>query len=436
MFLQLVRSPGALGDGHPTLDADDGAQIIRLQSKQYDDEVNIKEEHDMSVATHEAEAADRTEADFLSAEERMTRDAARRVAQEVLAPTAAERDRTSAWPHAELEALGRTGFMGMLVPEAYGGSQAGFMAYCLALEEISAADCGVGTIFHVHNNSLYSLANFGTEAQKRRYLPAAARGEHIGAWLLTEPHAGSDTAALRASARREGDTFVLSGTKQFISNGSEAGVAMALAVTDPAAGRRGFTAFILDPTDPAYKVLRVENKLGQHTAHTAQIQLDGLRVPVENVLGEIGGGYKVAMSALSDGRIAIAAQAVGVAQAAVDAAVRYAHEREAYGAPIIRLQAVAFKLAEMATQVEAARQLYRHAARLLIAGAPCAKEAAMAKLFASEMAERVCSDALQVHGGYGYLNDFPVERYCRDVRVCKIYEGTSDIQKLIISRTF
>lgn len=371
---------------------------------------------------------------FLSEQERMTRDAARRVAQEIIAVTAAERDRTEQWPHKELEALGKLGFMGMLVPEAYGGSEAGFMSYCLALEEISAADCGLGTIFHVHNTSLYSLASFGSEAQKRRFLPEAARGERIGAWLLTEPQAGSDTAAFRTSARREGDEFVINGTKQFISNGSEAGVAMVLAVTDPSAGKRGFTAFVMDPSTPGYKVLRIEQKLGQHTAHTAQIQLDNLRLPAENVLGEVGGGYRLAMSALADGRIAVAAQAVGVARAAVDAAVRYAREREAYGKPIIELQAVAFRLAEMATQVEVARQMYRHAARLLLAGLPCIKEASMAKLFATEMAERVCSDALQVHGGYGYLRDFPVERYGRDVRVCKIYEGTSDIQKLIISR--
>ncbi len=389
----------------------------------------------MSTSTQGMASADAEATDFLTVEDRLVRDAARRLAQTVIAPTAADRDRTSAWPRAELKALGEQGFMGMLTPQAYGGSQASFMAYCLALEEFSAADCGVGTIFHVHNTSLYTVALFGTEAQKRRHLPSAAQGERIGAWLLTEPHAGSDTAAFRTSARREGDVFVLNGTKQFISNGSEAGLAMALAVTDPGAGRKGFTAFILDPSDPGYQVRRIENKLGQHTAHTAQIHLQDLRVPVENVLGEIGGGYRVAMSALSDGRIAIAAQSVGVAQAALDAAIRYAHEREAYGAPIIRLQAVAFKLAEMATQVEAARQLYRHAARMLVAGQPCSREAAMAKLFASEMAERVCSEALQVHGGYGYLNDFPVERYCRDVRVCRIYEGTSDIQKLIISRT-
>jgi len=371
---------------------------------------------------------------FLSDDERMIRDAARRVAQEVIAKTAAERDRLRQWPRAELQALADTGFMGMMLPESYGGGALTFLQYCLVIEELAAADCGVSTIVHVHNTTLKMLSDFGTEAQKRRFLPEGARGLRIGASLLTEPQAGSDTAAFRTSARRDGDQWVLNGTKQFISNGSEAGVALAITVSDPAAGKRGFTFFVIDPADPAYQVLRVEDKLGQQTAHTAQIRLDDLRVGAEGVLGEVGGGYRLVMSALSDGRIAIAAQAVGVAQAALDAAVRYAREREAYGAPIIELQAVAFKLAEMATQVEAARQLYRHAARLLTAGRPCAKEAAMSKLFASEIAERVCSDALQVHGGYGYLRDFPVERYCRDVRVCKIYEGTSDIQKLIISR--
>lgn len=381
-----------------------------------------------SNATNEAADA------FLSDEERMVRDAARRVAQEVVAKTAAERDRLQQWPRAELQALAETGFMGMLVPEAHGGGGLSFLQYCLVIEEISAADCGVGTIVHVHNTTLKMICDFGTDAQMRRYLPDAVRGLRIGASLLTEPQAGSDTAALRASARREGDAWVLDGTKQFISNGSEAGVAVVITVTDPSAGRRGFTFFLLDPSDPAYRVLRVEDKLGQQTAHTAQIQLDGLRLGDDAVLGKVGGGYRLVMEALSDGRIAIAAQAVGVARAALEAAIRYANEREAYGEPIIRLQAVAFKLAEMATKVEAARLLYQNAARLQMAGRPCAKEAAMAKLFASEIAERVCSDALQVHGGYGYLRDFPVERYCRDVRVCKIYEGTSDIQKLIISR--
>ncbi len=375
-----------------------------------------------------------TGAALLSEEEALVRESARRAARRILGATAAERDRTEAWPRAELAEMAKLGFMGMLVPEAYGGSGGNFFAYCLALEEIAAADCGAGTIMHVHNTALYGIARHGTEAQKQRWLPSGARGERIGAWLLTEPQAGSDTAAIRTSARRDGDVFVIDGTKQFISNGSEAGVAMVQAVTDPAAGRGGITTFIIDPSSPGYEVARIEEKLGQRTAHVAQIRLDGLRVPAENVLGEIGGGYRIGMSGLADGRVAIAAQAVGTAQAALEAAVKYAQEREAYGRPIIELQAVAFQLAEMAMGVDVARQYWRHAARLIDAGLPCFKEASIAKLYASEMAERVCSDAIQIHGGYGYLRDFPVERYARDVRVCKIYEGTSHIQKLIISR--
>lgn len=371
---------------------------------------------------------------FLTDQQTMVQDVARGIAADTLAQTAAERDRTSAWPHNELKELGRLGFMGMLTSEEYGGSNAGFLAYCLAIEQISAADAGVGTIVHVHNVTAYTIALRATASQRQQFLPAMTRGDKIGAFLLTEPHAGSDTAAFRTTARRDGDHFVLNGTKQFISNGSEAGTVIIVARTDPGAGKHGFTTFIVDPSTPGYNVARVEQKLGQRTAHVAQIQLEDLRVPAENALGEIGGGYRIVMGGLSDGRIAIAAQAVGVAQAALDAAVRYANEREAYGAPLMQLQAVSFSLAEMAAQVDVARQYYIHAARLAEAGKPCAKEAAIAKLFASEMAERVCSDALQVHGGYGYLQDFPVERYCRDVRVCKIYEGTSDIQKLIISR--
>ncbi|MBN8960241.1 MAG: acyl-CoA dehydrogenase family protein [Rhizobiales bacterium] len=372
---------------------------------------------------------------FLSDQQIMVRDVARGVATDTIAPTAAERDRTAAWPHAELKALASLGFMGMLPSEQYGGSNAGFLSYCLAFEEIAAADAGVGTIFHVHNTTAYTIGLHGTEAQKQKYLPPMLRGEKIGAFLLTEPQAGSDTSAFRATAHRDGDHYVLNGTKQFISNGSEAGMTIVLARTDPQAGRKGFTTFLVDPTSPGYNIARVEDKLGQRTAHIAQIQLDNLRVPAENVLGEVGGGYKIVMGGLSDGRIAIAAQAVGVAQAALDAAIRYASEREAYGKPIAALQAVSFHLAEMAAQVDVARQYYIHAARLLEAGVPCFKEAAIAKLTASEMAEKVCSDALQVHGGYGYLKDFPVERYYRDVRVCKIYEGTSDIQKQIIARS-
>jgi alkylation response protein AidB-like acyl-CoA dehydrogenase len=372
---------------------------------------------------------------FLSDQQRMVRDTARKIGRDVLAPTAAERDRTSAWPTAELKVLAAQGFMGMTIPEEYGGSGAGFLAYCLAIEELSAADGGVGTIVHVHNlGAAHVIARTGTAEQKQRLLPALASGEKIGAFLITEPQAGSETSALRTSARRDGDDFVINGTKQFISNGSEAGVAIIVARTNESAGKRGFTTFLVEPPAKGYIVSRVEDKLGQRTAHTAQIQLDDLRVPQENILGMIDGGYGIMMSGLSDGRIAVAAQAVGIAQAALEAAIRYSRERQVAGKPIMDLQGISFALADMAAQVDVARQYYIHAARLLEAGLSCAKEAAIAKLFASEMAEKVCSEALQIHGGYGYLRDFPVERYCRDVRVCKIYEGTSNIQKLIIAR--
>lgn len=371
---------------------------------------------------------------FLSEQEVLIRDSARRITAEVIAPTAAERDRTGDWPAKELKALAGVGLTGMLISEDFGGSGASFVEYCLALEAIAAADAGVATLLHVHNSVGSTLNRMGDDGQKRRWLPAMASGETIGAYLISEPHAGSDTAAMRTSAQRDGDHYVLNGTKQWISNGSEAGVGIVMAKTDRSAGTRGYTLFIVDPRDPAYKVLRVESKLGQHTAHTAQIQLDGLRVSRADRLGEEGTGYRMTMSLLSEGRVAIAAIAVGVAGAALDAAIRYAKEREAYGRPIFELQAVNFDLADMATRVEIARQYTIHAARLCVAGVPCAKEASMAKLFASEIAERVCSDAIQIHGGYGYVNDFPVERFYRDVRVTKIYEGTSHIQKLIIGR--
>jgi len=372
---------------------------------------------------------------MLSDQQCMIRDLARRVSQDVLAPTAAERDRSSLWPTDELRALAAQGFMGMTVPEEHGGSDTGFLAYCLAIEEISAADAGVSTIVHVHSlGATHIIAKHGSTEQKQRLLPAMATGEKIGAFLMSEPQAGSDTSALRTTARRDGDDFVLNGTKQFISNGSEAGVSLVIARTNADAGKRGFTTFLVEPPADGYIVSRVEDKLGQHTAHVAQIQLEDLRVPATNVLGTVDGGYGIAMSGLSDGRISIAAQSVGIARAALEAAVQYAREREVAGKPIIQMQDISFTLADMAAQVDVARQYYIHAARLLEAGEPCSKEASIAKLFASEMAERVCSEALQIHGGYGYLSDFPVERYYRDVRVCKIYEGTSHIQKLIIAR--
>ncbi|WEJ74739.1 acyl-CoA dehydrogenase family protein [Pseudomonas sp. PSE14] len=376
-----------------------------------------------------------TSAIFLNEQERLIRDSARKVAAEVLAPTAAERDRTGAWPREELAAVAELGFLGMLVPEAYGGSGASFVEYCLAIEEFAAVDTGFATLIHVHNSVGLTIARLGNEEQKRKFLPGIADGSRIGAFLLSEPHAGSDTAAFRTSARREGDNYVLNGSKQFISNGNEAGVGLVLAVTDRNAGKKGSSLLIVEPKVHAgYVVTRVEHKMGQRSAQVAAIQLDECRVPAENLLGAEGSGYRNVMGSLSEGRVAIAAVATGTARAALQAAVGYAQEREAYGAPIIQLQGVAFDLADMATRVELSHQYLVHAARLCEMGVPCAKEASMAKLFASEMAEKVCSDALQIHGGYGYLADFPVERYCRDVRVTKIYEGTSHIQKLIIAR--
>src|SRR5262245_18858127 len=373
---------------------------------------------------------------FLSERELMIRDSARTVATEVVAATAAERDRTSAWPREELKAVADLGFLGMLIPEAHGGSGASFVEYCLAIEEFSAADAGFATILHVHNGMGDMLARFGTEQQKRKYLPGLASGQTIGAGLLTEPQAGSDTSAFRTSARREGSHYVLNGSKQFISNGSEAGYAIAIAATtETPEGRKGASVFIIDPRQPGYHVSRVEHKMGQRSAHVAAIQLENCRVPVDNLIGEEGRAYQRMLAGMSEGRIGIAAVAVGTARAALQAAVQYAKQREAYGAPIIKLQGVAFDLADMATSVEVAHQFVLHAARLHAAGLPCAKEASIAKLFASEMAEKVCSDAVQIHGGYGYLSDFPVERYYRDVRVTRIYEGTSHIQKVIIARS-
>jgi alkylation response protein AidB-like acyl-CoA dehydrogenase len=287
----------------------------------------------------------------------------------------------------------------------------------------------------VHNSvGCMPLLKFGTEAQKARFLRPMARGEMLAAFALTEPEAGSDAAAIRTRARRKGEGWVLDGTKQFITSGKNADVAIVFAVTDPEAGKRGISAFIVPTGTPGWRVARLEHKLGQRASDTAQIALEGLELAPALMLGREGEGYRIALSNLEGGRIGIAAQSIGMARAAWEAAVAYARERKAFGVPIAEHQAVAFRLADMATRIEAARQLMLHAAALRDRGIPCLKEAAMAKLFASEMAERVCSDAIQIHGGYGYLGDFPVERIYRDVRVCQIYEGTSDIQRLVISR--
>ncbi|PWC54334.1 acyl-CoA dehydrogenase family protein [Azospirillum sp. TSO22-1] len=371
----------------------------------------------------------------LTEEQEMVRDTARRFAQDRLKPAAAERDRTHAFPAAELAEMGALGLMGMVVPEEYGGAGTDFVAYALAIEEIAAGDGAISTIMAVHNSvGCVPILKYGTPEQKDRFLRPMAQGGMLGCFCLTEPQAGSDAAAIKTRAVRDGDSYVLNGSKQFITSGRNAQVAIVFTVTDPGAGKKGLSAFIVPTDTPGYTVARVEEKMGQHSSDTAQIVFEDCRVPASLMLGREGEGYKVALANLEGGRIGIGAQAVGMARAAYEAALHYAKERESFGTAIINHQAVAFRLADMATRVEAARQMVLHAASLRDAGVPCLKEAAMAKLFASEAAERVCADAIQVHGGYGYLNDFPVERIYRDVRVCAIYEGTSDIQRLIISR--
>jgi alkylation response protein AidB-like acyl-CoA dehydrogenase len=372
---------------------------------------------------------------MLTDEQQMVRDMARDFAQEKLAPGAAERDRTAEPPLALLRAMGDLGLMGMGVPEQWGGAGANFVAYVLALEEIAAGDGAVSTIMSVNNSPVCAaLLRYGTLQQKERYLKPLARGEWIGAFCLTEPQAGSDASALKTRARREGGNWVINGVKQFITSGSIAKLALVFAISDPAAGKRGMSCFLVPTDTPGYRVASIEKKLGQKCSDTCQIVLEDVTVPEDALLGAEGEGYRIALANLESGRIGIAAQATGMARAAFDAARLYAGQREAFGTAIINHQAVAFRLADMATRIEAAHQLLLNAARLKDAGQPCLKEASMAKLFASEMAERVCSDAIQIHGGYGYLADFPVERIYRDVRVCQIYEGTSDVQRLVISR--
>lgn len=363
------------------------------------------------------------------------RETAREFAVNRLAPGAAARDRDHAFPREELTEMGELGFLGMLVSEDYGGSQTGTVAYALALEEIAAADGACSTIMSVHSSvGCVPILRFGTEDQKSRFLPKMACGEWIGGFALTEAHAGSDASALRSRARLDGDHYVIDGSKQFITSGKNGDVIIVFAVTDPDAGKKGISAFIV-PTDTlGYNVVSVEHKMGLHGSDTCALAFDGMRVPVDNRLGDEGDGYRIALANLEGGRIGIAAQAVGMARAAFEAATAYAKERQSFGKAIIEHQAVGFSLADMATQIEAARQLVLHAASLRDAGRPCLTEASMAKLFASEMAERVCSAAIQVHGGYGYLSDYPVERIYRDVRICQIYEGTSEVQRLVIAR--
>lgn len=370
-----------------------------------------------------------------SQEQHMIQDMLRDYAQNQLKPTAAERDQNKRFPAEELKQLGALGALGMTVDPAWGGAGLDYISLVLALEEIAAGDGAISTIVSVQNSLPCGiLERYGSEAQKQQYLTRLATGEWLGCFCLTEPQAGSDASALQCRAQRDGDEWVLSGTKQFITTGKHAQLALVLAVTDPQAGKKGISCFLVPTDTSGYIVSRLENKLGQHCSDTATIVLDNCRIPHDHLIGQQGEGYKIALSNLESGRIGIAAQSVGMARAALDATVEYAKARKAFGVELVQHQAVSFRLADMATQIEAARQLILHAATLKDAGLPCLKEASMAKLFASTMAEKVCSDAIQIHGGYGYVSDFPVERIYRDVRVSQIYEGTSDIQRMVIAR--
>ncbi|GIL03918.1 MAG: butyryl-CoA dehydrogenase [Betaproteobacteria bacterium] len=372
---------------------------------------------------------------MLKEEHRLLRESLREFAQARLAPFAAEWDRRHLFPQDALHELAQLGAFGIAVPEEWGGAGMDYTALAVALEEIAAGDGGVSTIISVNNCPVCAiLMGYASPEQKERFLKPLASGRALGAFCLTEPHVGSNAAALKTTATRDGDHYVLNGVKQFITSGKNADYAMVVAVTDRNAGKRGMSMFVVPTDTPGYVVARLEEKLGQHSSDTAQIVFENCRVPAANLIGEEGEGYKIALSSLEGGRIGIAAQSIGMARAAFEAALKYSKERTSFGQPIFEHQAVNFRLADMATQIEAARSLVLHAAALRDAGQPCLKEAAMAKLFASEMAERVCSDAIQIHGGYGYVSDFPVERIYRDVRVCQIYEGTSDIQRMLIGR--
>lgn len=372
---------------------------------------------------------------ILTEEQTMIQDMARGYVQERIAPFAEEWDKNKTFPAEALKGLAELGFYGMLVPEQWGGCEIGYVAAALVLEEIAAGDGACSTIISVTNSvGCMPILNFGTDEQKEKFLKPLASGEKLGAFCLTEPHAGSDASDLKTKAVKDGDSYVINGSKQFITSGKNGDIAIVFAVTDPSAGKKGISAFIVPTDTPGYIVANIEDKMGQNASDTAQIVFENCRIPAENLLGKEGEGYKIALSGLEGGRIGIAAQAVGMARAAYEYALQYSKERTSFGKPINQHQAVQFKLADMATQVEAARQMVLHAAELRDNNLPCLKEACMAKLYASEVAEKVCSDAIQVLGGYGYLKDYPVERIYRDVRIAQIYEGTSEVQRMVIGR--
>ncbi|HDR9178754.1 TPA: acyl-CoA dehydrogenase family protein [Burkholderia vietnamiensis] len=372
---------------------------------------------------------------MLSEEQEMIRDSMQAYAQERLAPNAAEWSRNHTFPSAALKELGELGALGVVVPEEWGGAGLDYLSLAVALEEIAAGDGATSTIVSVQNSLVCGITlKYGSGQQKQEWLSSLAQGKSLGCVCLTEPHAGSDAAAIRTTAVRDGDDWVINGVKQFITTGKNADVAIVFAVTDKGAGRHGISCFLVPTHTKGYIVGRIEEKMGQHASDTAQILFEDCRVPGSALMGNTGDGYRIALSNLEAGRIGIAAQSVGMARAAFEAALNYAKEREAFGKPIIEQQAVSFRLADMATSLDAARLMVWRAAKLKDAGLPCLKEASMAKMFASEVAESICSSAIQIHGGYGYVSDFPVERIFRDVRVCQIYEGANDIQRLVIGR--
>ncbi len=372
---------------------------------------------------------------LLTQDQEMIRDAVRAFAQEQLWPNAAKWDKEHHFPKDIHKGLAQLGAYGICVPEEFGGANLDYLSLALVLEEIAAGDGGTSTAISVTNCPVNAiLMRYGNVEQKKKWLTPLALGAMLGAFCLTEPHVGSDASNLATTAKKVGDSYIINGVKQFITSGKNGDVAIVIAMTDKGAGKKGMSAFIVPTNAPGYVVARLEDKLGQHSSDTAQINFDNCRIPAENLIGQEGEGYKIALGALEGGRIGIAAQSVGMARSAFECALAYAKQRESFGQAIFNHQAVGFRLADCATQIEAARQLIWHAAALRDAGRPCLKEAAMAKLFASEMAEKVCSVAIQTLGGYGYVSDFPVERIYRDVRVCQIYEGTSDVQKIIIPR--
>jgi butyryl-CoA dehydrogenase len=372
---------------------------------------------------------------LLTQDQEMIRDAVRTFAQEQLWPNAAKWDKDHHFPKDVHQGLAALGAYGICVPEEFGGANLDYLTLALVLEEIAAGDGGTSTAIGVTNCPVNAiLMRYGNAAQKKQWLTPLAQGQMLGIFCLTEPHVGSDASSLKTTAVKDGDAYVINGAKQFITSGKNGHVAIVLAMTERTAGKKGMSAFIVPTAAPGYIVARLEDKLGQHSSDTAQINFDDCRIPAENLIGAEGEGYRIALGALEGGRIGIAAQSIGMARSAFEFALAYAKERQSFGTAIFNHQAVGFRLADCATQLEAARQLTWHAASMRDAGIPCLKEAAMAKLFASEMAETVCSAAIQTLGGYGYVSDFPVERIYRDVRVCQIYEGTSDVQKIIIQR--